>query len=667
MSFLQIGALWALPLVVVPLLIHWLYRRRHRTIAWPAMLFLRRATQHQNRPAKWRRWLILATRVLVLTAVVFALARPLSSGRFGVAASRLGDDSLAVVLLDRSPSMQRRLPDGASRQRAGLENIAATLTTLGQNEVILVESVNAEPKRLASATALTSDVIVQSASSEADLAEMLDVALKTIGERENSSVDVWVCTDRDQEAWRPQALAWNTMASAVAQVGPGVRFHRLEFADDARVDHAVSLSQIKHAEAGQGRGLLLTIEVRRDDGGDAMTPVEITVGNVTETVEVSVSGGSGQLANHWVGLPEDMPIGYGSLAVAADVNPANDQWYFVEPQSTRPRLSLVTQAPSDALSVVAEVQGDVENVADDAISQEGQGSTTSQLPAGWPQQDVACLLWQGPFPVGGDADRVRAFAEGGGSVVFFPSLDELPSGSFGGVRWSPWQRGPLKQARYDDYTFSLDAFRPVEGDVVVRARVGDQQCVIGRRRVGRGNVYFCGCDVLNADGRFTQDGVALYGLLAEAVAASRRTDRASRDAISGGPDDAARETDWSPAFSTRLLSDRLSGGTAQPVRWGELGHHAGVFALRSRSDASGRLLAVNRMSARAVHGSVLSAEQIDALVPEIRWDVVQVGPSSDQTVVGFAREIWYVVWLMVIAGLVFEAVLSLPRVVGGGT
>ena len=52
MSVLRIAALWALPLVLVPILIHLVYRRRHPTIAWPAMQFVRLAVQSRTRAGK---------------------------------------------------------------------------------------------------------------------------------------------------------------------------------------------------------------------------------------------------------------------------------------------------------------------------------------------------------------------------------------------------------------------------------------------------------------------------------------------------------------------------------------------------------------------------------------------------------------------------------------
>ena len=93
---------------------------------WGAMIFLRRAAHAHRGPAKLRRWLILAIRTLVVAAVVFALARPLSTGAIGLAASRVVSGETPIVLVDRSPSMQRRLAGGQTRQRAALGLIAAT-------------------------------------------------------------------------------------------------------------------------------------------------------------------------------------------------------------------------------------------------------------------------------------------------------------------------------------------------------------------------------------------------------------------------------------------------------------------------------------------------------------------------------------------------------------
>ena len=108
MTFLQPILLAGLPLVALPLLIHLINRRRHRTVAWGAMMFLLDAKRMTRGMARLRHWLIMVMRMLAIAALVFAIARPLVSGRVGLTLG--GAPDTTIILLDRSASMQQQGP-----------------------------------------------------------------------------------------------------------------------------------------------------------------------------------------------------------------------------------------------------------------------------------------------------------------------------------------------------------------------------------------------------------------------------------------------------------------------------------------------------------------------------------------------------------------------------
>ena len=76
MTFLSGLFLIALPLIVVPVLIH-LYRSRQReVIAWGAMRFLAQASTKGRRMERLEELLLMALRVGAIGAVILALAQP---------------------------------------------------------------------------------------------------------------------------------------------------------------------------------------------------------------------------------------------------------------------------------------------------------------------------------------------------------------------------------------------------------------------------------------------------------------------------------------------------------------------------------------------------------------------------------------------------------------
>ena len=95
-----------LALAAVPVLIHWLFRRRYREVTWAAMQFLHAAARKQSRRTRLEQLLLLAARVLILALIVLALARP----RWVDAGKLVGvtPPTLRVIVLDASLSLGRK-------------------------------------------------------------------------------------------------------------------------------------------------------------------------------------------------------------------------------------------------------------------------------------------------------------------------------------------------------------------------------------------------------------------------------------------------------------------------------------------------------------------------------------------------------------------------------
>ncbi|MCI0650594.1 MAG: BatA domain-containing protein, partial [Planctomycetes bacterium] len=130
MTFLEPLFLAGLPLVLLPIAIHFFNQRRYRTIYWGAMMFLAAASRMSRGYARLRQWLILAARMLVIGALIFAISRPLAGGWLGSALGVRADS--VIVLLDRSPSMcELGADEGVSKFEAGKRQFAQMLDTFG--------------------------------------------------------------------------------------------------------------------------------------------------------------------------------------------------------------------------------------------------------------------------------------------------------------------------------------------------------------------------------------------------------------------------------------------------------------------------------------------------------------------------------------------------------
>lgn len=148
MSVLHAGLLAAgLAAVAIPIIIHLLFRRRRRPIAWGAMRFLLEAYQRMRRRLRLEQWLLLASRCLLVALVAAALARPIlgstamRSARTSSTVYLLVDTSLPsaatgpsdLTALERHQATARQLLaqlDPASGDRAGLIALGAPAEAL---------------------------------------------------------------------------------------------------------------------------------------------------------------------------------------------------------------------------------------------------------------------------------------------------------------------------------------------------------------------------------------------------------------------------------------------------------------------------------------------------------------------------------------------------------
>ena len=102
LTFLNLGALFGLAAVSIPIIIHFLNRLQVKEVTWAAMRFLRESMQKNRRRLQIEDLLLLVLRCLLIILLILALSQP--ALRSGPAA--LGShQATAVIILDDSYSM----------------------------------------------------------------------------------------------------------------------------------------------------------------------------------------------------------------------------------------------------------------------------------------------------------------------------------------------------------------------------------------------------------------------------------------------------------------------------------------------------------------------------------------------------------------------------------
>ncbi|MBZ9629829.1 BatA domain-containing protein [Salegentibacter sp. LM13S] len=101
MEFKQPELLYALFLLIIPLAVHLFQLRRFQKEDFTNVKFLKKVIRQTRKSSRLKKWLVLATRMLMLTVLIFAFAQPYFPAENPEAAS-----SDKVIFLDNSYSMQ---------------------------------------------------------------------------------------------------------------------------------------------------------------------------------------------------------------------------------------------------------------------------------------------------------------------------------------------------------------------------------------------------------------------------------------------------------------------------------------------------------------------------------------------------------------------------------
>lgn len=129
MQFKYPEVLYALFLLLIPILVHLFQLRRFEKTAFTNVKFLQNVILQTRKSSQLKKWLILCTRLLALAALVFAFAQPYFANR-----DIVKTEKETVIYLDNSFSMQSKGEKGALLKRA----VQELLNTVPENEEVSI-------------------------------------------------------------------------------------------------------------------------------------------------------------------------------------------------------------------------------------------------------------------------------------------------------------------------------------------------------------------------------------------------------------------------------------------------------------------------------------------------------------------------------------------------
>lgn len=649
MSFLQPLLLVALPLVALPVVIHLINQRRYQTVRWAAMMFLLAANRMSRGYARVRQWLILLARTLAVAGLVFAVSRPLAGGWVGRAAGERPDTTL--VLLDRSPSMrQQGAGSGASKLQAGREQLARTLETLGSGRWVLIDGATNRPVEVESPAALLRLAAAEPVSTAADLPALLEAARDYVRDNKTGRTDVWVCSDLRANDWHPDDARWQAVRDSLLDLPQGVRVHLLAYPEPPAANVGVRVTNVRRADTADGAELRVSVKLTREGAteGKLDVPVQFDIEGTRSELTVEMAGPAAELLDHRIPVERTRDRGWGVVSVPADANPGDNEFYFTfdRPQPRRTVVVTADPQPVGPLQLAASISPDPAVPADAEV-------VAPDRAAGIEWDAASLVVWHAPLPEGAAA-AVQGFLDRGGQVLFVPP--PAPGGTaFRGVRWKTWADHPdglgVETWRGDQDALAntqsgaalpvgqlrVRRFCELDGELTPLATLAGGKPLLARLPTARGGAYFLASTADPADSTLAANGVVLYVVVQRLLAAGASALGRTRQLVAGEAAGAA--DDW-----------RQVAGPPDAVST-DYPHHAGVYA------AGDRLLAVNR-SAAEDHAPVLADDRVAELFKGL--DFTRVDDQAGSTA-GLIQEVWRPFLVAMLAALLAEAALCLPR------
>ena len=443
MGFVVPAFLAGLAFAAIPVVLHFLHRRRLPQIRFAATRFLESAAKRTARKRRIDNLLLLALRVLVLALLAAGLAGPVIKRAAGM--GRAGSD--VVIVVDNSLSMAAA-GDSAPRFTKAKEGVEAMLSRLADGDLAAVVAV--APPESREETGFTGDTaevrkqLARLAASHArgSMAAAFERAAALLGESSASSKILYIVTDLQANAFPSKETLSNETRAALVDV-PVIVY-------DCGADSGRNISVSAVAVRSQGAVKGAPVEVRATV--KSASPAE-------ETVAVSLTVAGERVQRRTVTIA---PGGAAETTLTAVAREAGVLEGLVEAETTdalsadnRRYFSLVVRERIRAL--VLERERRTPAFEDDAFFLEraldpfrGEGQarspfdvtvSTYDAAGDFGAYDIVYAIIRGALPAE-TAERLRAFAAGGGSVVAFPCDDAAAEG----LEWLPARLVSVKSA-----------------------------------------------------------------------------------------------------------------------------------------------------------------------------------------------------------------------------
>ena len=431
MSFLQQPLLWGLLAAAIPIIIHLLNRRRHRTVKWAAMEFLLKATRESRGKKKLKYLIILACRALAIAALIFAISRPLVGGFLGWSG---GKANTVILILDRSASMEQLSPNSNTSKRASaIASVRKSLEELGSPRLILIDSASGKAQDIASPDALEELSATSPTDTKASISSLFSTAIDYLLEHSLGKTEIWVASDLQLSDWAPEDGRWDAIRTGLNDLPQQPTLRVLSLASAPKDNYSIrTLSSRRNEDM-----LVLDLELTRSNGeGPAAIPVTFTINGTSSSDKVTLKGQTYQFQKRFP-LGKNQGSGHGFASIPSDTNARDNVSFFAYGEDLPTTTFLVTEGGEspDWLTLASSPPG-----YEDSQTQRISASSAHQVNWG----TATLVIWQAPLPEGTIAEEFTRYLESGGAAIILPPNTESTT-NFLGLSWGERSISPEGQ------------------------------------------------------------------------------------------------------------------------------------------------------------------------------------------------------------------------------
>lgn len=642
MTFLQQSLLWGLLAASIPIIIHLLNRRRHRTVKWAAMEFLLKATRESRGKKKLKYLIILACRALAIAALIFAIARPLVGGFLGWGGARI---DTVILVLDRSSSMEQQAKGSReSKRQSALASVRKSLEGLDNPRLVLIDSATGTAQDVPSPDVLDELTAASATDTRASIPALVSTAIDYVLDKAPGRTEIWVASDMQVSDWAPEQGRWEAIKAGLKDLPQKTTLRVLSLSSPPENNTAVRVL----ASRRKGDELVLDLElVRSEAEAPAAIPVTFSVNGVRTAEKVTINGQSYRFQKR-LPLGKREGTGHGFVSIPSDTNERDNVAFFAYGEDSPTHTFIVSEggeAP-DWLALAS------------APPDFDRSKSTVVAPASAHEIDWAgasLVIWQAPLPEGPVAQELTRFVENGGAALMLPPLGESDT-AFLGMSWgdmsvslrgqyfivSKWDEadGPLRNGlegtRIPVPKLKAIKRRDIQGDATLLADWDDDKPFLVRRVLGDGTAVFVST-LPDYTWSNLADADVLLPVVQRMIASGDHRFGSAFAAIAGS--DRARTADGE--VRERLDTHAKSHSANAP-------YEAGVWKLGDR------ILATNRPKSED-QWQILTNNRLADLLDGTDFRLFEDKGQSNS----LAREVWRAFLIAMLVFLITEAILCL--------